>query len=93
MVRKCANPDCEARFLYFGRGQLFVARRRTHHDSDPQEPAMIPEFFWICENCASRMSLQFDFDGAPMIVHKDPAEYDDYYPLSANVESQEAAFI
>ena len=92
MVRKCGNPDCEARFLYFGRGQLFVARRRADHDSDLQELAIIPEFFWICENCGSRMTLKFDLDGAPMMVDKDPVEHDDYYPVSANAESQEAAF-
>lgn len=92
MVAKCGNPGCEARFLYFGRGQLFVTYRHVDHASSGEESLTYPEFFWLCENCAPRMTLQFDLDGAPMILHRNPAQCDDSYALSMHSQFSQAAF-
>ncbi|MBO0912375.1 MAG: hypothetical protein J2P13_11335 [Acidobacteria bacterium] len=68
MVSKCANPDCTAPFRYFHTGKLFrvetssgLERRRAMGQSDePRKPIRRLEFFWLCEDCASKMTLVFD---------------------------------
>jgi len=63
MVSQCANPACEAQFLYFGEGQLITIRRCAH---SPKEPTV--EFFWLCGACCMRMSLEVGSDGNMNLV-------------------------
>jgi hypothetical protein len=69
MVSKCANPGCSASFHYFHQGKLF--RWETTggiYDSGPtfgtepgeKRPSRRVEFFWLCSDCASEMTLAFD---------------------------------
>lgn len=68
MVSKCANPDCSAPFRYFHTGKLFRAetllgldRRRTlDQEVQQSKPLRRLEFFWLCEDCAGKMTLIFD---------------------------------
>ena len=68
MVSKCANPDCSASFRYFHQGKLFRVetstrlerRRALGRDGEPGKPMRRLEFFWLCEDCATRMTLVFD---------------------------------
>jgi hypothetical protein len=66
MISKCANPTCSARFLYLHEGKLFRFERDANNDTelllgfDPtlqhkHSPGV--EFFWLCRNCAARMTL------------------------------------
>jgi hypothetical protein len=68
MISKCANPECCNQFRYLGEGQLFPFELK-----DPSEPCKdVPNavclrkprhhtiFFWLCPDCAGRMSLRFD---------------------------------
>jgi hypothetical protein len=62
MLDKCATPDCNRRFKYFGVGLLFVAppKKKAHSNSGP-------EFFWLCERCARREN-EMAFKRLPVVV-------------------------
>jgi len=68
MVSKCANPNCAASFRYFHIGKLFrmetssgLERRRSMgQDEVLSRPLRRIEFYWLCENCASKMTLVWD---------------------------------
>ena len=69
MVSKCANPDCSATFRYFHVGKLFRLETtagfdRRHSLDDDEGVASKPMrrimFYWLCENCAARMTLGFN---------------------------------
>jgi len=68
MVSKCANPDCAVPFRYLHQGRLFrfeslggPERRRTMTRDDGEKKHIRRlEFFWLCEQCAPKMTLVFD---------------------------------
>lgn len=68
MVSKCANPECAATFRYFHQGKLFrletetgLDRRRSMGGEDaPRKPLRHLEFYWLCENCAQKMTVVFE---------------------------------
>jgi hypothetical protein len=65
MVSKCANPDCAVLFRYFRQGKLFrfeaeagPERRRTMGTEGGNKKQMHRlEFYWLCEECASKLTL------------------------------------
>ena len=68
MVSKCANPECSAPFLYLHRGKLFRIdtegrqdRRRNMGNENKSGKSMRRiEFYWLCDECAVKMTLAFD---------------------------------
>ena len=68
MVSKCANPDCTAPFRYLHVGKLYRMEtslgfeRRRSMSQDESQPRQLrrTEFYWLCENCAPKMTLAFD---------------------------------
>ncbi len=60
MLSKDAAPPCSASFRYFRQGKLFRV------ETDPS--GMIPtakapgrtEFFWLCDDCASLLTLEYN---------------------------------
>jgi len=68
MVSKCANPECEVPFRYFRLGKLFRLETQSGHDRRRQmgvedgvkKPLRHIEFFWLCNECAARMTLVSD---------------------------------
>ena len=67
MIQKCANPECDAEFLYVSRGRLFSFELRHPiapcRDVPPaiceRKPSHAAIHFWLCENCSSTLSLHF----------------------------------
>jgi len=65
MVSKCANPECSTPFRYFHEGKLFRLetklgpdRRRALDTADDAKKTMHRlEFFWLCDDCAGKMTL------------------------------------
>lgn len=65
MLSKCANPKCHAVFRYLHEGKLFESHVRPFDDPavniSVERPGEIPsrkiEFFWLCAECASKMTL------------------------------------
>lgn len=48
MVSTCVNPVCNAKFTYFGTGELLVkVSPRTGRQ----------ELFWICQRCATEWQM------------------------------------
>ncbi len=77
MLSKCANPACPSPFLYLHEGKLF----RIHIDNsttaseptvgmDPQakKPVRRVEFFWLCQECSTKMTVSFE-EGAGVRIH------------------------
>jgi hypothetical protein len=67
MVSKCANPDCTASFRYFHIGKLFrldSPPAHTHKTASGEDEMLkrVPrlEFFWLCDECAGKMTLTFE---------------------------------
>ena len=66
MLSKCANPVCTTPFHYLRDGKLFQID--TAHGgpqmvgpllaAGPKQPHRI-EFFWLCAECSSTMTLAF----------------------------------
>lgn len=67
MLSKCANPVCSERFLYLRNGKLFrweIGTERGNGSSFGEDPAVKKpsrktEYFWLCDECAARMTLVF----------------------------------
>ena len=68
MLSKCTNPECSATFLYLHRGKLFRIetvgredrRRLLEGQGGAHKPMRRIEFYWLCEDCAGKMTLTFD---------------------------------
>jgi hypothetical protein len=78
MLSKCANPSCTASFLYFHQGRLFrMETEMPQNDPDDSVPASKfarrTEFFWLCDRCASEMTLEHDSKGSVLVK---PAAHD-----------------
>jgi len=62
MVSKCANPSCGAVFRYWHKGKLFRVEIGPLHAKTPSDGNRGPrrtEFFWLCDDCAARMTLEY----------------------------------
>ncbi len=71
MLAKCANPSCNAPFLYLREGRLYRMEMgpemlpggpQPSHQSGPtgeRKPVRRLEFFWLCGRCSRQMSLAF----------------------------------
>jgi len=64
MLHKCANPDCVRPFRRLSEGKLFLIEiagspSRTSDRWDGQTLHRV-EHFWLCEQCASELTLSFD---------------------------------
>ena len=63
MLSKCANPQCRAAFLYLHQGKLFRIETEAGSHQDPaadsgaRKPVRRLEYFWLCDDCASQMTL------------------------------------
>jgi len=64
MVAKCASPPCPARFRYLGEGRLF----RIEIESGKNE------YFWLCSDCAYKMTLKAESGKGVIVVRRSPAE-------------------
>ncbi|MDR3763212.1 MAG: hypothetical protein P4M01_03870 [Acidobacteriota bacterium] len=62
MLAKCFNPQCSAQFHYLGKGRLFRIEfgRDDARYSRKEKPF---EYFWLCGECASTMTVAQDCDG------------------------------
>jgi hypothetical protein len=66
MLSKCSNPACSSPFLYLHRGKLFRMEtsageeRRADFARAEKMPVRRLEYFWLCEECATRMTLSFE---------------------------------
>lgn len=66
MLSKCANPACTTPFHYLRDGKLFQIDTSLGNPqimgpllvAEPRPPHRI-EFFWLCAECSSTMTLAF----------------------------------
>ena len=67
MLSKCANSCCSNPFLYLTKGKLYRMEvdcgpsegSSTAADFAPNKSARRIEYFWLCDECAPRMTLTF----------------------------------
>jgi len=78
MVSKCLNSYCSTIFKYFGRGRLFridfteVGRRSAVANkkiiASIRSKANPIEHFWLCEKCATTMTIELSDTGEVRLV-------------------------
>ena len=72
MLSKCANPSCSASFRYLHEGKLFRVARRSNGKSNGNGWATKPpeqlEYYWLCDSCASQMTITRAQDGGIQAV-------------------------
>jgi hypothetical protein len=57
MVSQCANPQCAARFRYLHQGKVFLVERKNGNGNSRNAASRL-EYFWLCSDCAPRMTLE-----------------------------------
>jgi len=57
MVCKCANPSCSKIFRYLHEGKLY---RLEAGQPNRQGSAQRGEWFWLCDYCAPKLTLQVE---------------------------------
>lgn len=68
MLSKCANPKCSSCFRYLHEGKLFRMETEIRREVSPtlahgpegKKSIRHLEFFWLCDNCASTMTLIYE---------------------------------
>ena len=69
MLSKCANPRCVASFRYLHSGRLFQFETRGRPQTEGDRmPVQSVEFFWLCEECATRYRLVSNNDGGVRVI-------------------------
>ena len=57
MVMKCLNPLCGAPFHYLRSGKLFLVNSRDYWGEGKDVRHHEVEYFWLCDSCAQKMTL------------------------------------
>lgn len=82
MLSKCANPECTAAFHYLHDGRLFQIDTSIAYplEARPElvaeaKPPHRVEYFWLCGQCSSTMTLGFQRGRGVVMVprHRDIA--------------------
>jgi hypothetical protein len=75
MLSKCANPSCSNSFRYMHEGKLFhmemekfEAKGQPGAASFQSKTIRQTEFFWLCEDCAPRMTVKRDRKKGTIVV-------------------------
>ena len=76
MLSKCANPDCGASFHYLGQGKLYEIRPEPATAVPqllyPKKAAGRSERFWLCNDCATTMTLGVDASRKVVLIPLTP---------------------
>ncbi len=57
MVTKCLNPLCGAPFQYLRSGKVFLLNSLDHRGEGQDVRNHEVEYFWLCDSCAQKMTL------------------------------------
>ncbi len=73
MVTKCANPSCNASFQYLRGGKLFLLdlphlSARTEQGRTNTGRQRIAEYFWLCDQCSSQLTVIVDDNGQAAVA-------------------------
>jgi hypothetical protein len=71
MLSKCANPPCSASFRYFRQGKLFRVEIEPSGIVPTAKTAGRSEFFWLCDDCASHLTLEYDHQTGVVVKRLD----------------------
>jgi hypothetical protein len=64
MLHKCANTSCDSRFRRLSDGKLFQVESERFqirsNATDHGHSARSVEHFWLCDQCATHLTLTFE---------------------------------
>ena len=98
MLSKCLNSHCSATFQYFGQGRLF----RIDFSEPGRKSALAGkaisitagrsntypiEHFWLCESCATCMTVELNEEGEVRLVTNEKSTADN----AQRIQNREAA--
>lgn len=62
MLHKCANPECDKQYRYFGEGVLFEFQADRDNNYFPLTLPVAGgrrrEIFWLCQDCSRQLTLE-----------------------------------
>jgi len=70
MLSKCANPACSTPFRYLRDGKLFEidSTRQTEAKVEDKKTMRKVEFFWLCGDCSTELTVIDDHQKGVIIV-------------------------
>jgi hypothetical protein len=69
VVAKCANSNCDERFVYFRSGKLFQFPKNQKQCPN----ACAAEAFWLCGDCARDFTLDWTEEGIRVVRRAEEA--------------------
>lgn len=79
MVAKCANPSCSRTFHYLAEGRLFRLEADpalSLSDNPTFDGSKVVEYYWLCEPCATSMTLRLNEEGKVVAEPPEPTVED-----------------
>jgi len=71
MICQCANPRCGREFRYLHEGHIFVLEPElpfTWHEGQTSIDHYEVRRYWLCDDCARRMTLRRQSDGSVRLM-------------------------
>ena len=78
MLGKCANPSCNVPFRYLRGGKLFLVdaapgKPGDHVDGFDRHRPHRAKYFWLCDDCASTLSVAVSREGVAVVQPRERA--------------------
>ncbi len=68
MEHRCANPLCSQVLRPFSEGKFFIFERPLEYPGEPGDSSHDAEYFWLCQDCASIMTIISDKGREPTVI-------------------------
>jgi hypothetical protein len=90
MLAKCTNPSCCRPFLRLNEGTLFGLE--VHPDLAPFT-SKATEYFWLCDDCSSELTLRLAQDGRVVATDLERAPPDDPEAAFVSLHRESGSFL
>lgn len=90
MLAKCTNPSCFRPFLHLNEGRLFRLEIDPARKPSAKEAT---EYFWLCDDCSSELTLRLAPDGRVVVEDLEQALRDDPQGAFVSIDRMNGLFL